>query len=297
MVKKSTLDQLKDTRLSCMKTNDSFSFSRVGSSTIILNKEYDSPELRQCILNPEVLMEKGTVVKNSRTTKAVLTAFGSGLDVFIKRYNNKGFKYSLKYMLRKARAFRAWKSAWTIEVCGIPTPKNIAAVSFRKFGVLKSAYLITECLPNTVDVLDFYKIIQGNKELRCQYVDDIVRMIAMLHENGIRHGDLKLSNIYIQKHNDDQFAFGLWDLDGTRFYENGVTEEIRRSEMARVIASYIELGLRIDITLDQSEVENMFLDCYSKNTMVGLKSKPMSELIERYVTKSHKRIMAKKLKK
>jgi len=239
-------------------------------------------------------MEKGLVVKNSRTTKAVLSALDNGKAVFIKRYNNKGLKYSLKYMARKARAFRAWKSAWTIEVCGVPTPQNIAAVSFRKFGILKSAYLITECLPNTVDVLDFYKIIQKNEKLRDQYVDDIVRMIAILHENGIRHGDLKLSNIYIQFHGKDQYSFGMWDLDGTKYYKDGLTDEVRRAELARVIASYIELGLRIDIKLNQSDIENMFLDCYSKNTMVGLKGKAISELIKRYVTKSHKRIMAKK---
>jgi len=296
MIMKTMINRLDVIQSACLKNNNSFVLDRIGTSQIALHKDSDSPELRKCLIEAEKYIQSGTVIKDSRTTKAVLSELENGSKVFIKRYNNKGLKYTLKYVLRKARAFRAWRSAWSLEVCGIPTPKNMGVISFRKLGILKSAYLITECLENVIDVLDFYKIIIDNESLRNVYVDDVIRMLSILHQNGISHGDLKLSNIYIQKCGDDQYTFGLWDLDGTKYYGKELNDDQRRTELARLIASYIELGLRIDVKLDQSEIENMFLDSYSRYTQIGLKGKTLSNMVKRYVTKSHERIMRKKKK-
>ena len=294
MIKKSISNRLNVVRAACLKTNRSFELCRDGSRFMVINKKIDSEALRSCLTDPDTLMDTGTLVKNSRTTKAVLTQLEDGTKVFIKRYNNKGFKYSLKYMLRKARAFRAWKSAWSLEVCGVPTPKNYAAVSFRHLGKLNSAFLITEMLENTVDILDFYKTIQNNKKLRLEFIDDVVRMISILHENGIRHGDLKLSNIFIQKWSETNYSFGLWDLDGTQYFQEGLNDVKRRSELARVIASYIEMGMRIDIKVNRTEIEGLFLNAYARYTMVGLNGKTIIDLIDKFVTKSHKRIITNK---
>ena len=291
MIRKSISNRLYIVRAACMKTNRSFLVSRIGSSFIALNKNRDSEALRSCVLDPEALMKDSTVIKDSRTTKAVLATLSDGTKVFIKRYNNKGLKYTLKYMFRKARAFRAWRSAWALEACGVPTPKNFAAVSFRRFGIIKSAYLITEQLENTVSTREFYKTIQSNEQLCVQYIDDIVRMIAILHENGIIHGDLKLSNTYIQKNKEEQYNFGLWDLDGTKFSKEGISIASRRSELARIIASYIEMGMRVGVEHNQEDIENMFLGRYSLHTSITLKGEAISALIKKYVTKSHKRIL------
>jgi len=275
-----------------MQTNKRFETCRVGQNNFIIRRDSDSQALRRCLNNPEQYLNSGSIVKNSRTTKAALTKLDDGTGIFIKRYNNKGFVYSLKYLPRMARAFRAWRSAWTLEACGLSTPGNIAAASIRSFGILKSAYLITEVVDNCVDVLDFYKIIQSNNSLRAKYIEAIVRDIATLHENRITHGDLKLSNIFIKDCGSGEYEFGLWDLDGTQHFSKPLSIEKRNAEMARVIASYIELGLRIDITHNQADIENLFLKIYAKHTNIDLQSAELSAMISKYVTKSHKRIVA-----
>ena len=277
-------------RSECLKNNRCFEFSRFGFSSAVVYRPLDSQAVRECLINPEKFFRNGKIVKDSRTTKAALTELSDGKKVFLKKYNNKGFVYSLKYLLRKARAYRAWSNGWTLEACHIPTPRNIGASSHRKWGILKSAYLITEVVENCVEVIDFYKIIQKNEYLRAEYIDRIVYLICRLHDNQIIHGDLKLSNFYIKKCSEGKYDFGFWDLDGTKFYSSPLTVQQRRNELARAVASYIELGLRIDLKVDENAVTKLFLNKYSEYTNVDLSGSEIEEIISTYVEKSHRRI-------
>ncbi len=292
---KPMISKIKKIRSECLQNNPDFKAYRFGSNRFVINKKFDSEQFRKEILNPSTLLEKSEILKDSRTTKAGLTKLEDETTVFIKKYNYKGLKFGLKYLLRKARAFRAWQSAWALECCGVPTPVNIAAFSFRKFGWYKSAYLITEVMDNLIELLDFYREMVASTDLQVQYADEVTKMLSEIHEKGISHGDLKLSNIYVQK-SDEVYSFGLWDLDGTKFHGKPLGVQKRSAELARLIASYVELGMRIDIKVNSEKAVDLFLSAYEMHSGVNLKSPELVGKIENYIEKSHSRIMRKKRK-
>jgi tRNA A-37 threonylcarbamoyl transferase component Bud32 len=95
-------------------------------------------------------------------------------------------------------------STW-LEQAGIRTPRGLAAAEVRFFRWPRTAYLITEEIPNARTLASLFtskrKIPSG-----------IAEMIAHLHESGLSHRDLKWTNILF----DEQLVPWLIDLDGVR---------------------------------------------------------------------------------
>jgi len=249
---------------SSLQKNSKFIKQNIGFSKAIILKEFDSPDLREFMLNLDSYMARKSdqILKDSRTTKATLDTFNDK-PIFIKRYNNKGIVFTIRHCFRHSRAFRAWKSAWVLKAIGIPTPTNLSVISFRKFIFLTQAYLITEAIPNLVDVADILKKIniEGVKE---SLVEKTTEILAKIHNHNFIHGDLKLSNFYITK-NDEEEIWGLWDLDGSCFKgDKELTEGEIIKEVARLVSSYFLWLNKLDIEFNREDDMKMFVDHYNK---------------------------------
>ncbi len=68
------------------------------------------------------------VMKDSPTTKAGISLLpGTDIPIFWKRNNNKGLSFTLRYLFRPARVFRAASAAERFHAIGIATPRVLAA--------------------------------------------------------------------------------------------------------------------------------------------------------------------------
>ena len=149
----------------CFKKNDDFLPFKNAKGIGIIRKKDDSDALQECIADPDKWLARSEIMKDSRTTTAGVIKLSNGEEVFIKRFNNKGFIYTLKYLFREARPFRVWKAAWAFEQNNIPTPLPMAAMADYKNGIPQNAYLIRHTVPNIISTLDFFAKLKDDKNI------------------------------------------------------------------------------------------------------------------------------------
>lgn len=247
----------------CFNNNSDFLKVVHGVNLVIMRRSADSPAMHDCIKDPEKYLSAAKIIKDSRSTKAGIAALSDGTSVFIKRYNNKGLRYTLKYMFSSAKPFRTWKAAWHLEMNGIPTPKPLAATASRTAGVLTSAYLIADSVPGIISTVDFCKVMYESRRIQKIYAESIAAMMAKMHDAGVYHGDTKLSNIFVSRNREGEFSFGFWDLDSVDIRSKPIGDNLRASELGRTVSSFIELGAMFGKSLGREETAGMFLKSYA----------------------------------
>ena len=162
---------------------------------------------------PESLLDGGQLLKNSRS---VVSGFDPVHRYFVKKYRKNGFWRTLKRALQYPRAFRCLAAALRLSEIGVETPPVLLASRYCLITeVLSGVRFLPEC----------------PEEAR-----RTVMLLAKLHENGIRHGDFNLRNLYLTAED----RFGVIDLDGSRMYAGAVPKRVRFLELARLISSYLK---------------------------------------------------------
>lgn len=270
---------------SCFEDNDYFIFLKEEDSIAVIRRDRDSEALRNCLKAPELFLSHAGLLKDSRTTKASVSELEDGTPVFIKRYNNKGFLHTLKYFFRTPRAIRAFHNAWIFEACDIPVPRAQGIVLFRRFGFTKVSYLVTDTVKDSVGTLDFFKMLDRDSFLFGQFTETVLAYLAIAHGHGLRHGDLKMSNIFCRKSPDDGYSFGFWDLDVATFTGRPLARKTRAAELARLISSYIEIGSRLNIELPVHETSGLFIPVYEKQSRISFSRDEIIPGIEKFLNR------------
>ena len=247
----------------CFKDNDDFIPVKLSGLMAVIRRKDDSPEVRECIKNPDRFLNNAEILKDSRTTKAGIVKFADGKEVFIKCFNNKGLAYSLKYIFREARPFRVWTATWALEKAGIPTPRPIAAVAKYTAGFPGKAYLIRNVVPDIVPTLDFFAKLNENNKLRELYFKSVAAVFAKMHNAGIYHGDAKCSNIYVEDCGKDRHAYGVWDLLSCQIGEKPVSKALRDKEISRIAQSFTEITKRCGSDADEAEIKKQLQEKYA----------------------------------
>ena len=181
---------------------------------------------------------KGLLLKDTRSTTAVLTALSpQGAPVFLKRTNNKGFVFSLKYLFRRARVFRAAQAAFLLEELGIRTPKVLLAGERRCGLVLEAGYLATDTAPEIHSADWLLRKTDEPEAVLESFLAYAADSTARLHAGRIEHGDLKAINFYFTGQWSPETRYGIWDLDSVRRYPGPVPAERVEKELSRVVFS------------------------------------------------------------
>lgn len=257
-------------------------FKDKGFFAVVKKSECGNAQLMDCVLKPEKYLEKSRIIKDSRSTKAGICRLDSGRDIFIKRYNSKGLKYTLKYLFRQAKAFRAFNSSWYCENMQIPASKAIAASAERRTLMLGRSYLISDAIDGLVPTLDFCKDLFASEKLQNFFFESVSCLFSKMHDSGFVHNDAKLSNIFVRK-TEDSYLFGVWDLDASVVEGGKISESGRIDEIARFLSSYREIAGRFGIKVDIAVIAEIFIPLYCSRSGVNL---DRGRIIKR--TASHK---------
>lgn len=248
----------------CFQDNKDFFPVELPNGMAIVRRKDDCPELQDCLKDPEKWLDKADILKDSRTTTAGVVTLVKGKEIFIKRFNNKGLAYTLKYMFREARPFRVWNAAWALEKAGVPTPRPMAALAKYKCGFPGNAYLIRNVVPDIVPTLDFFAKMKEIDDLKASYIKSVAVMFAKMHDAGIYHGDAKCSNIYVEECGKDKYAYGVWDLLSCKFGPSPVAKAFRDKEISRIAWSFAEIIKRIGADADEFEIKKQIMQAYMK---------------------------------
>ena len=207
-------------------------------------------EMRAVFRDAEGLLAQSELVKNSRSTTAGIFRIGEK-EYFIKRSNIKSFAVRLRRIGRKSRAVHSWQISEVIAKLGILVPEVFAAISTYPWGLPGASYLITEKFPLPMTLNQVFNEFLEQQHGNCaDFIKEVVRIAAIIHHNGVEHGDLKLSNVLAVRNSDRSFTLGLFDFDGSIKYSGAVPAKARARELARMASSYFmrccDLGIAVD---------------------------------------------------
>ena len=266
--------------------SDYFFYRGVNGNAGIIHTTGAYPEMKQFLHSPDSFLDKGTILKDSRTTKAGIVEIDNR-KYFLKRYNNKGLIYTLKYLFRKSRPFKALRAAREIHKLGIPCPEVIAALARRRCGILQCSYLLTENLENIISPENYIRESVTNPDIYIKFQSRMCAYLKKMHDAGIRHGDLKLSNIYCRK-NPDGLEFGLFDFDGTDFLRKPLNHRMRLKEYARIISSWIITAGNIKVPVDREEIIRGFNKKYFECNGIEMDVAGLNKLVDYYLNRKRK---------
>ena len=178
----------------------------------IINKKYDSPELRSLLNDPDsVIDECDSCLKRGNSSTVVLVPVGDKTMV-IKRYNIKSLWHALSRAWRPSRAAVSWHNAHMLRFYGVPTAAPVAMVEHRFGPFFGKAYFVCEYLQGQTAREYFATDPPVDSAAVLRKIREILALLGRFH---IAHGDLKATNFLIK-------APEAWiiDLDGMRQIED-----------------------------------------------------------------------------
>ena len=137
----------------------------------------------------------GEVIKDSRSSYLSRFYLAGAGEVVFKLYRQKKVINYIKDLFRQSRGFRAWQGSWSLITRRIPTADPVLAGQIRKWGIIRSSFIVTRYIPDTRNLTLTTRESgnQRNPELAFQ----LALFIRKIHNRGIFPCDLKGSNVLI----------------------------------------------------------------------------------------------------
>jgi tRNA A-37 threonylcarbamoyl transferase component Bud32 len=207
-------------------------------------------EIPESILqDPDSVFERRdrSILKSSRSSNVISfageTSCGPRRFVF-KRIPVRSWFSPIKNLFRASAIARSWRYGSSLRDRFLPTPRPLVAFHRYQLGLPCEGYILFEELCGAV-TLD--RAVQGlaNRDDRTNilrsWTDRLGRLIRMMHDRGIHHGDLKAANILVQVDETNPHAaeFSLVDLVGTTS-SRSITRPDRIVDLARLAASFLK---------------------------------------------------------
>lgn len=202
-----------------------------------------------CVINDDFLRFKAFVEALPETFSCtgetlyqgrnVVKSFNvEGTTLVVKRFKRPNIVQAVAYtFFKKSKAERAYLYARMIRERGFLTPREVAYIEIKRCGLLSDSYFVsTSCtLPPLSDVLrraDF------NRDCATQ----LGQFVAALHEKGVLHGDLNLTNILYELTDEGTYRFWLIDTNRSVFKQpthDDCIENLKRLTHDRPLMNYV----------------------------------------------------------
>jgi tRNA A-37 threonylcarbamoyl transferase component Bud32 len=105
----------------------------------------------------------------------------------------------LAALARPTQALRSYVLGHALRLRCLPTPRPLAVWHRRRAGLCREGYLLTEKVPDALDLRAFVEQIPAearSARLR-RLIDHLARLLARLHERHLSHRDLKAANLLV----------------------------------------------------------------------------------------------------
>jgi hypothetical protein len=182
-----------------------------------------------------------TLLKDARSSTVAefeLATGGAVRRVIYKRFHVTAWSDPWLALLRPSAALRSWMNGHGLRERCLPTARPLA-VFHRRRGLLSyEGYLLTEKVPEAVDLHRFLTSLDDLEErerrlLLRRQIERVARLICELHRRQVSHRDLKASNVLISRG-----EAWLIDLVGVAPYRK-LSRRRRVQNLARLHASFV----------------------------------------------------------
>jgi hypothetical protein len=195
-----------------------------------------SDELWQTILSK---IHEQVPRRHPRTIRLDLSEDGQQKSYFLKIYYSRSTWDSVKDWFRDSKAVRFLKQGTALSEAGFLVPSIVAAGEKRRFGILKTAFVVTmgiDGLPLPV----FLNQNVGDRSAALSLTEKrmalqaLARQIRRFHSLGFVHGDLVPSNIYVCLDSAKNLRFYLMDHDRTRRYPRWLPQALWKRNLVQL---------------------------------------------------------------
>lgn len=202
---------------------------------VIIHPEYRF--LSDFILGlPQNFYKEGEVLYEGRNTVKRFQV--NGIYIVVKKYKHPNIAQRIAYTFFKStKTERAYKFAALLRSKGIDTPHEVAYIETRRHGLFTTGYFVSlNCTDHDTSCL-----------LKSQPFDHalanaLALFLVKVHEKGVLHGDLNLTNILYHINPDGSYHFSLIDTNRSRFKrptEAECLDNLKRLTHKRDLLMYI----------------------------------------------------------
>jgi tRNA A-37 threonylcarbamoyl transferase component Bud32 len=196
--------------IKALRTSTGYQKIRTGRHLAVFDRDFIGTGDPHLFLEQiDSLMDAGRILKRGNTSYVSVVVW-NGRKIVVKRYNYKGFIYSLRITLKGSRAKHCWLFGHLLLMLGIATPKPVAFIEHRKGLLLWKAYIITEFVDGQ-KLRDFLIENNSDQSKMSEIKQRLTALLVKMSANFLTHGDLKFTNILV-----DENGLVLTDLDSMR---------------------------------------------------------------------------------
>jgi tRNA A-37 threonylcarbamoyl transferase component Bud32 len=142
--------------------------------------------------------------------------------VYLKWHHAVSFGHRVASLFVASAAMRSLSGAAVLLQAGYATAQPIAALEYRRRGVLRKSLYLSEEVTGAKTVENFWRedliVSRGTEGYRKRraFLRALARLFKSLHKDKIYHNDLKASNILVYRAGSAENTFVLIDLQGLR---------------------------------------------------------------------------------
>ncbi len=159
----------------------------------------------------------------------------NGIQLVIKSYQCPSLLNRFIYgRLRRSKAQRAYLHATRLRNLGIDSPEAVASIDIRNRGVLANSYFIS--LHSNYQSMDVVNDYPHNATTLEPLMDAMTDFIITIHNAGILHRDLNITNILYRHNANGNYSFQLIDTNRMDF-KRRLSDRERIDNMRRLSCS------------------------------------------------------------
>lgn len=153
-----------------------------------------------------------------------------GLTLMVKRFKRVNVVQQVVYtFFRKSKAQRAYLFAEAFRQRDIETPRRVAYMEQRRWGLFSVGYFVSLEAEGT----ETHLLLREVKAFSHELADALAAHIVKMHSRGVLHGDLNLSNFLCQEP-PDGYRFTMIDINRSHFTDGWPTDEQCLENMVRL---------------------------------------------------------------
>lgn len=189
----------------CLKSNRYYRPVRSGCFVGHSVRELDLESISAILRDPDSVFQLpgAVLLKNSPSSTVAELEIAVGAAtwrVIFKRFRVTQFFDPLLSVIRRTSAERSWTHGQGLRERGLPTARTLLVLQRRRFGMCHEGYLLTEKVPDALDLRTFADRMAALPEVERRsllrgHLEQIARLVGELHRRGLSQRDLKAANI------------------------------------------------------------------------------------------------------
>ena len=195
MLAKNNKERWQRYRKKIFRTCSAFKRLDKYNKTIVYDRNYESAAFFDFLQNPDATFQQSSTIYMKKGNSATVAKIMIDDRAYVvKRYNIKNIFHWLRRCLRPTRAVKSWRLSQHLYAMGVATAKPIAFIEKRFLGLRSQSYFLMEYVDGQ-NIGDYFATHSEDKQM----AENVLVLFNHLAELHITHGDLKMTNILVEK--------------------------------------------------------------------------------------------------